>query len=146
MRLVVDTSALLAVLLREAERDRFIEVLLDNEPVMSVATLTESYLVARGRLGADVLVEVDRQIESWRIEIAPVLADDRVWLRQALLDFGKGRGQDPAVLNFGDLFAYALARRLGLPLLFKGEDFARTDVRPAFTPPLSSEVHEPADD
>jgi ribonuclease VapC len=50
-------------------------------------------------------------------------------LRRALLDFGKGRRRPPAVLNFGDLFAYALAKRLGLPLLYKGDDFARTDVQ-----------------
>jgi ribonuclease VapC len=129
VRIVVDTSALLAVLLHEAERDRFIAVLLDNEPVISIATLTETYLVAQARRGSAVLEEVDRQIASYEIEIAPVLADDRIWLRQAMLDFGKGRRRAPAVLNFGDLFAYALAKRLGLPLLFKGDDFARTDVQ-----------------
>jgi ribonuclease VapC len=129
VRIVVDTSALLAVLLHEAERDQFIAVLLDNEPVVSIATLTETYLVAQARRGAAVLEEVDRQIGGYRFEIAPVLADDRVWLRQAMLDFGKGRRRAPAVLNFGDLFAYALARRLNLPLLFKGDDFARTDVQ-----------------
>jgi len=52
-------------------------------------------------------------------------------LRKALLDFGKGHGEEPAGLNFDDLFAYAFARRLDLPLLFKGDAFARTDVRPA---------------
>jgi ribonuclease VapC len=129
VRIVVDTSALLAVLLHEAERDQFIAVFLDNEPVISIATLTETYLVAQARRGAAVLEEVDRQIGGYRFEIAPVLADDRVWLRQAMLDFGKGRRRAPAVLNFGDLFAYALARRLGLPLLFKGDDFAHTDVQ-----------------
>jgi ribonuclease VapC len=129
VRIVVDTSAFLAVLLHEAERERFIALLLDNEPVISIATLTETYLVARARRGAAVLEEVDRQIAGYQFEIAPVLADDRIWLRQAMLDFGKGRGEEPAVLNFGDLFAYALAKRLALPLLFKGDDFARTDVQ-----------------
>ena len=129
MRIVVDTSALLAVLLGEAERDRFIAVLLHNEPVISVATLTETYLVTQGRRGAAALQEVDRQIAGYGFEIAPVLAEDRIWLRQAMLDFGKGRRRAPAVLNFGDLFAYALARRLALPLLFKGDDFGRTDVQ-----------------
>ena len=122
-------SALLAVLLHEPERDRFIAALLDNEPVISIATLTETYLVTQARRGAAVLEEVDRQIAGYEIEIAPVLAEDRVWLRQAMLDFGKGRRRAPAVLHFGDLFAYALARRLALPLLFKGDDFARTDVQ-----------------
>jgi ribonuclease VapC len=129
VRIVVDTSVLLAVLLHEPERDRFIAALLDNEPVISIATLTETYLVTQARLGAAVLEEVDRQIAAYKIEIAPVLAEDRIWLRQAMLDFGKGRRRAPAVLNVGDLFAYALARRLALPLLFKGDDFARTDVQ-----------------
>jgi ribonuclease VapC len=129
MRMVVDTSALLAVLLHEPERDSFVALLLDNEPIVSIATLTETYLVAQARRGALVLEEVDRQITGYAVEIAPVLAEDRIWLRQAMLDFGKGRRKEPAVLNFGDLFAYALARRLALPLLFKGDDFARTDVQ-----------------
>ena len=124
MRIVVDSSALLAVLFREPERDRFIAVLLNNEPVLSIATLTETYLVIHGRRGAAALEEVDRQIAAYEI-----LADDRIWLRQAMLDFGKGRRRAPAVLNFGDLFAYALTKRLGPPLLFKGDDFARTDVQ-----------------
>lgn len=83
----------------------------------------------RRHVGPPVLEEVDRQIAGYAVEIAPVLAEDRIWLRQAMLDFGKGRRKEPAVLNFGDLFAYALAKRLALPLLFKGDDFARTDVR-----------------
>jgi ribonuclease VapC len=130
VRIVVDSSALLAILLNEQERDRFIAVLLNSEPIISVATLTETYLVVQGRRGAAALDEVDRQIAAYRFEVAPVLPEDQVGLRQAMLDFGKGRRRAPAVLNFGDLFAYALARRLGLPLLFKGDDFARTDVQP----------------
>ena len=130
MRIVVDSSALLAVLLHEPERDRFIAALLDSQPVISIATLTETSLVLLGRRGAAALDELDRQIAAFRFEIAPVLADDHLGLRQALLEFGKGRRRAPAVLNFGDLFAYALARRLDLPLLYKGEDFARTDIEP----------------
>ena len=61
-------------------------------------------------------------------EIVSVDADQVATARDGMLRFGKGRGEEPAVLNFGDLFAYALAKRLGLPLLYKGEDFARTDV------------------
>jgi ribonuclease VapC len=131
MRLVVDSSVLIALLLNEPEREQFHLTLLGNTPLISIASLIESYSVARGRLGEPAISEVDLYVEAYEIEIAPVLADDRIWLRQALLDFGKGRGEAPAVLNFGDLFAYALARRLGLPLLFKGDDFARTDVQPA---------------
>ncbi len=130
MRIVVDSSALLAILLDEPERDRFIAVLLENQPIISVATLTETSLVLLGRRGATALHELDRQIAGFRFEILPVAADDQQGLRQALLEFGKGRRRAPAVLNFGDLFAYALAKGLGLPLLYKGDDFARTDVEP----------------
>jgi len=129
VRIVVDSSALLAILLHEPERDRFITVLLEHEPVISIATFTETCLVLMGRRGPRALEELDRQIAGYRLEIAPVLAEDQRMLRRALLDFGKGRRRPPAVLNFGDLFAYALAKRLGLPLLHKGDDFARTDVQ-----------------
>lgn len=73
---------------------------------------------------------MDRAIDRYGISPQGVSPDDLAMLRQAMLDFGKGRRRPPAVLNFGDLFAYALAKRLGLPLLYKGEDFARTDVEP----------------
>jgi ribonuclease VapC len=129
VRIVVDASALLAILLHEPERDSFVTILLDSEPVISIATLTETYLVLFGRRGAAALDELDRQLAAFAFEIVPVAADDRQGLRQALLDFGKGRRRAPAVLNFGGLFAYALAKRLDLPLLCKGDDFARTDVR-----------------
>jgi ribonuclease VapC len=129
VRIVVDTSALLAILLHEPERDSFVTILLDSEPVISIATLAETYLVLFGRRGAAALEELDRQLAAFPFEIVPVAADDRPGLRQALLDFGKGRRRAPAVLNFGDLFACALAKRLDLPLLCKGDDFARTDVR-----------------
>jgi ribonuclease VapC len=131
MRLVVDSSALLVVLFNEPEREDFHVLLLANEPVMSIVSLIETYAVTRGRLGAAALSEIDLYVETYEIEIAPVLADDLTPLRKALLEFGKGRGEEPAVLNFGDLFAYALARRLDLPLLFKGDALARTDVQPA---------------
>jgi len=77
------------------------------------------------------LNEVDQHLSDYAFEVASVGPLDWPLLRQALLDFGKGRRRPPAVLNFGDLFAYALARRLGLPLLYKGADFARTDVMAA---------------
>jgi ribonuclease VapC len=127
-RIVVDSSALVAILFHEPERDDFIRTLLDCDPVISIVTLTELCAVARGRLGAAGLKEVEQQLADYAFEVASVGPLDWPLLRQALLEFGKGRRRPPAVLNFGDLFAYALARRLGLPLLYKGGDFARTDV------------------
>ena len=95
---------------------------------MSIANLTEATLVARHRKGERAVAEIDLYVATYRIRVEPVTTDDFPLLRQAMLDFGKGRRRPPAVLNSGDLFAYALARRLGLPLLYTGENFARTDV------------------
>ncbi len=128
MRLVVDTSAIVAIALGEPERERYREVLRRAEPLMSIASLTETYLVVQARRGSAALAEVDILVDASAISIEPVLAEDRAILQGAVRDFARGRRQPPAVLNFGDLFAYALARRLGLPLLFKGTDFAQTDV------------------
>jgi ribonuclease VapC len=128
VQIVADTSALLAVLLGEPERVRFHEALLDHSIVMSVVSITETMLVLRGRRGPAALERVDRAIRRYEITPEAVNPEDLGLLRQAMLDFGKGRRRPPAVLNFGDLFAYALAKRLRLPLLYKGGDFARTDV------------------
>ena len=95
---------------------------------MSIASLTEAYLVIQARRGPAALAEVDIIVGALGIGLEPVLAEDRAILQGAVRHFARGRRQPPAVLNFGDLFAYALARRLGLPLLFKGSDFALTDV------------------
>jgi ribonuclease VapC len=129
VQIVADTSALLAVLLGESDRMDFHEALLDHRVVMSVVSITETMLVLQGRRGPAALDRVDRAILRYEITPEAVTPQDLALLRQAMLDFGKGRRRPPAVLNFGDLFAYALAKRLGLPLLYKGDDFARTDVQ-----------------
>jgi ribonuclease VapC len=129
--LVADSSALLAILLGEAERAQFKRFLLSHEVKISAGTLIETLRVVQLALGPEALSGVDALMETSAAEIVPVDADQVVAAREGMLRFGKGRGKEPAVLNFGDLFAYALARRLDLPLLFKGDDFARTDVQPA---------------
>lgn len=131
MILVADSSALLAILLGEAERAQFKRFLLSHEVKISAGTLIETLRVVQLALGPEALSGVDALMETSAAEIVPVDADQVVAAREGMLRFGKGRGKEPAVLNFGDLFAYALARRLDLPLLFKGDDFARTDVQPA---------------
>lgn len=131
MILVADSSALLAVLLGEPERPRFKRVLLEHDPKISAGTLIETLRVVQLALGPEALPGVDVLLETTRAEVIPVDADQVALARDGMLRFGKGRGAEPAVLNFGDLFAYALARHLDLPLLFKGDDFARTDVRSA---------------
>jgi ribonuclease VapC len=125
---VVDTSALFAIRRNEPERLHFHSLLTDGEAHISVATLTELTLVWQGRFGNSALADLDRTISTYGIAIEPVEAADYLFLRTALERFGRGRRSEPACLNFGDLFAYALARRLNLPILAKGDDFARTDV------------------
>jgi ribonuclease VapC len=127
--LVADTSALLAILLGEPERRQFKRLLLEHEPKISAGTLIETLRVVQLALGPEALSGVDALLETTGAEIVAVDADQVAEARQGMLLFGKGRGEEPAALNFGDLFAYALARRLALPLLFKGDDFARTDVQ-----------------
>lgn len=133
MILVADTSALLAVLLGEPERSQFKRLLLEHEPKISAGTLIETLRVVQLALGAEALSGVDVLLRTSDAEIVPVDFDQVGLARQGMLLCGKGCGEDPAVLNFGDLFAYALAKRLDLPLLFKGDDFARTDVQPVLT-------------
>ncbi len=131
MQIVVDTSALLAVLFGEPDRVEFHEALLNHRAVMSVVSSPRRCSCSKAVAAPPRSSDLDRAIARYEITAQGVSPEDLALLRHALLRFGKGRRRPPAVLNFGDLFAYALAKRLGLPLLFKGDDFARTDVRPA---------------
>lgn len=125
--MVVDTSALLAVLQDEAERRVFNEAMEAADSVaMSVASFVETSIVIEVRHGAEGLRALDRFVDRAGIAIAGVDLEQGKVARDAFSRFGKGR--HPAGLNFGDCFAYALAKVLGEPLLFKGEDFAQTDV------------------
>ena len=132
--MVLDTSALLAVLQDEAERRPFNEAIEAADAVaLSVASFVETSIVIEARHGAEGLRALDRFIERAGIALAGVDIEQGRIARDAFSRFGKGR--HPAGLNFGDCFAYALARALGEPLLFKGEDFARTDVAKVEMPP-----------
>jgi ribonuclease VapC len=127
--MVVDTSALLAILQDEPERRRFNEAIeTADSRRMSAATFVEISIVIESRLGAEGLRTLDRFIERAEIEVTPVDVEQARAAREAFIRFGKGR--HAAALNFGDCFSYALSRVLGEPLLFKGEDFVRTDVTP----------------
>ncbi len=128
--MVIDTSAILAILRDEPERRAFNEAIEAAESrLMSAASFVEASMVIETRRGYEGLRDFDLFMAKAGIEIAPVDADQAHIARQAFRDFGKGR--HPAGLNFGDCFSYALARATGLPLLFKGNDFARTDIEPA---------------
>ncbi len=124
--MIVDSSALLAVLYRESDAVQFEHLIATSESRMSVANALEVAIVLEGRGGVEAGQELDAFLESSGIEMVPVTAEHFAAARRAWRRFGKGRHR--AVLNFGDCFAYALADVTGEPLLFKGGDFARTDV------------------
>lgn len=125
--MVIDTSALLAILLDEPERRSFNEAIAAaSSRVMSTATFVEASIVLESRFGAEGVRDLDLFVERAGIELAAVDEDQARMARRAFSRFGKGR--HPAGLNYGDCFAYALATVLGEPLLYKGNDFSQTDV------------------
>ena len=123
---VVDTSAIMAVLLDEPGGTE-IEGKLVSEPcVMSAATRVELGIVIESRAGAEGSQLLEELLNRIEIEIVPV---DAAIAREAIVCWRRfGKGRHSAALNYGDTFSYALARRTGLPLLFLGDDFAKTDV------------------
>ena len=125
--MVVDTSALIAVLLNEPEAPA-IRTAFDHDDVrlLSAATLLEVAMVIEARKGDGGGRDLDLLISKAKIEVVPVDAGQVEEARRAWRRFGRGRHD--AGLNYGDLFSYALSRSTGEPLLFKGGDFARTDV------------------
>ena len=129
--IVVDSSALIAILRREPEADRFLQVIAAADTcLLSAVSLLETSMVLAGRTGdGTAWAGLDALIARAGMEVVAQDAEQARLARQAFLDFGKGR--HPAALNLGDCAAYALARSRGLPLLFKGEDFVRTDLLPA---------------
>ena len=140
--MILDTSALVAILTDEWEAPLF-EELIESDPVrlLSAASLLETSIVVEARFGPAGGRELDLLLHAAQIEVVAVDREQAERARRAWRRFGKGN--HPAGLNYGDCFAYALAELAGEPLLYKGDDFARTDARPALTPPPSSEVHEP---
>jgi ribonuclease VapC len=125
--MIIDTSALLAILQDEPERRMFNEAMeMADSRRVSAATFVEVSIVIESRFGAEGLRALDRFLERGDIEVMPVDVEQARYAREAFMRFGKGR--HPAGLNFGDCFSYALAKVLSEPLLFKGDDFALTDA------------------
>ena len=125
--MIVDTSAVIAILFGESGAERYDEAIAqDPNCLMSVFNFLEAAIVLESRSGAAAGHELDAFLEEAAIELAPVTADQAQAARRAWRRFGKGN--HPAGLNVGDCFAYALAEATGEPLLFKGRDFALTDV------------------
>ena len=126
--MIVDSSALLAILFREPDAARYEQAIATTARCsMSVANALEASIALEGRGGAAAGVELDAFLEVTGIELVPVTTEQFIVARRAWRRFGKGN--HPAGLNFGDCFAYALAEASGEPLLFKGDDFARTDIK-----------------
>jgi ribonuclease VapC len=125
--MVLDTSALLAVLLNEAEAPAF-RLAIEADPVrlLSAASLVETAIVIEARVGEAGGRELDLLLQKASIEVVAVDAEQADIARHAFRNFGKGR--HAAGLNYGDCFSYALAHSAGEPLLFKGHDFSQTDV------------------
>ena len=125
--MIVDTSALTAVLFGEPEAARYTEIIHDADRcLISAGNFVELSIVVEGQLGTDALRQCDMFLRRAAILVEPFTVEQAHLARQAFHDFGKGR--HPAGLNFGDCFAYALSKFSGEPLLFKGEDFRKTDI------------------
>jgi ribonuclease VapC len=138
--MVIDTSAVLAILRDEPERHRFNQAIdVDDIRLMSVASFVEASIVLYARHGYEGVRDLDLWVARAEIELAPIDVNQAHLARQAFRQYGKG--QHPAALNFGDCLTYALAKATQEPLLFKGHDFAQTDLD-SVTAPDGGEAEE----
>lgn len=125
--MVLDTSALIAILMSEPEARAIATALAATDKrLLSAASLLETSIVIESRYGLAGGEKLEELIRSAQIQIEPVTHEQVTSARLAYRTYGKGR--HPAGLNFGDCFAYALAKTTGEPLLFKGNDFNQTDI------------------
>lgn len=128
--MIVDTSALLSVVFDEADAPLYARAMLDSPSAsISAGNVLEAFIVTDGRRNDILSAKAGEIVEGLRLEIVPLTDIHVVLARQAYREYGKGN--HPAALNFGDCIAYALAKATGEPLLFKGNDFSRVDVRAA---------------
>jgi ribonuclease VapC len=125
--MVIDTSAIVAILFGEPEAATFAESI-EQDPtrLMSAASVLEAAIVVESELGDAGARELDLLLYKAEITITPFSPEHLAAARHAFRIFGKGR--HTAALNFGDCFSYALSKTTGEPLLFKGQDFSRTDI------------------
>jgi ribonuclease VapC len=131
--MVIDTSAVAAVLFDEPDHRRYADAIeAATTRLISAVTRVELALVVEGRKGEAGRGRLERFLALVGADVVSVTAQHAELAIEAFRRFGKGR--HPAGLNIGDCFAYALAKATDQPLLFKGADFAKTDVRPALTP------------
>lgn len=129
--MIVDSSAVIAILAEEPEAQEFSDKLAAAKTLrMSVANFFEAAIVLDSKRNYAISRKLDELVRSAEIHLAAVDEVQARIAREAYRDFGKGSGHK-ANLNFGDCFAYALAKTMNEPLLYKGTDFSQTDVRPA---------------
>jgi ribonuclease VapC len=128
--MIVDSSALLAVIFNEPDEPRLAAAMIDAPGLrMSAANWVEAAMVVDSRKSPRARARFEDLIKDLGMELVPVTVEAAYRSRIAHADYG--RGNHPAKLNYGDCFAYALAKLSGEPLLFKGNDFSQTDVEPA---------------
>jgi ribonuclease VapC len=129
--IVVDTSALVAIALREPERSAFLDIM-EGEPDLAISAVNfvELTAVIAGRREDALPSDATDLLASLGITVFPINADATSLAVEVFIAFGKGR--HPARLNLGDGFSYALAKSLDAPLLYKRDDFSRTDILPAY--------------
>ena len=126
--MIVDTSALVAMLLREEGWETLRSAVVDDEVVgIGAPSLLETVLVISGRAGRDRSLDVERFVRDLGIVVIPFEEDHARAAAEAFARFGKGRHR--AALNFGDCMSYAVAKLAGQPLLCRGADFAKTDLK-----------------
>ena len=128
--MVVDSSALIAILRGEPEEPAFRNAIRTApNRLLGAPTRVEASMVALGRWGEPGLEQMQALIERFELEVVPLSDDHAKFAIEAFRRFGKGR--HAAGLNFGDCFSYALAKATGEPLLFKGDDLSQTDIKRA---------------
>lgn len=129
--MIVDSSALIAILKNEPEALAFAQAIQAASVIrVSAATFLETHIVADGYKNPIITARLEEIFANPGVQIEPVTAEQAKIARQAYRDYGRGSGH-PANLNFGDCFSYALARDKREPILFKGNDLGHTDLRSA---------------
>ena len=131
--IAVDTSALVAIAFAEPEREAFLQAIkIADKTLISTVSAVETRMVVHGRRGQRAVILMDDFLRLPMFELVAPGAPEMDAAYAAFVAYGKGSGH-PAGLNFGDVFGYALAKVRGLPLMYKGDDFAHTDIASALT-------------
>jgi ribonuclease VapC len=125
---IIDTSALIAILFEEPETETFARLMLEVDVCrLSIVNYMELFMVLEGQAKPEAARQAEALLRAAAVTLEPVTLQQGALARQAFYDFGRGRHR--ARLNFGDCFAYALAKAMDEPLLYKGNDFAKTDIQ-----------------